>query len=79
MAELPNMKMTKNEMPTQDPKVRAHNFEEVALGEDEYFLMGDNRSASFDSRMVDEMFTLEDIRSASGFILFPFDKMKSME
>ena len=55
------------------------DFEEVALGEDEYFLMGDNRSASFDSRMVDEMFTLEDIRSASGFILFPFDKMKSME
>lgn len=35
MAELPNMKMTKNEMPTQDPKVRAHNFEEVALGYDE--------------------------------------------
>lgn len=35
MAELPNMKMTKNDMPTQDPKVRAHNFEEVALGYDE--------------------------------------------
>ena len=35
MAEIPNMKMTKNEMPTQDPKVRAKNFEEVALGYDE--------------------------------------------
>ena len=35
MAELPNMKMSKNEMPTQDPKVRARNFEEVALGYDE--------------------------------------------
>ena len=35
MAELPNMKMNKNEMPTQDPKVRARNFEEVALGYDE--------------------------------------------
>ncbi len=32
MAELPNMKMNKNEMPTQDAKVRAKNFEEVALG-----------------------------------------------
>ena len=32
MAELPNMKMTKNEMPTQDPKKRAKNFEEVTLG-----------------------------------------------
>ena len=29
------MKMNKNEMPTQDPKVRARNFEEVALGYDE--------------------------------------------
>ena len=32
MAELPNMRMNKNEMPTQDPKVRARNFNEVALG-----------------------------------------------
>ncbi|MBQ3056468.1 MAG: NADPH-dependent glutamate synthase [Clostridia bacterium] len=29
---MPNMSLKKNEMPTQDPKVRAHNFEEVALG-----------------------------------------------
>ena len=28
----PNMSLTRNEMPTQDPKVRAHNFDEVALG-----------------------------------------------
>ena len=27
-----NMSLTKNAMPTQDPKVRAHNFREVALG-----------------------------------------------
>ncbi|MFA6624383.1 MAG: NADPH-dependent glutamate synthase [Bacilli bacterium] len=27
-----NMKPTKNPMPTQDPKVRAHNYEEVTLG-----------------------------------------------
>lgn len=35
MAEIPNMKMTKNEMPTQEPKKRAKNFDEVALGYDE--------------------------------------------
>ena len=29
---MPNMRMTKNEMPEQDPIVRAGNFEEVALG-----------------------------------------------
>ena len=27
-----NMSLTRNEMPTQDPQVRAHNFSEVALG-----------------------------------------------
>ncbi len=27
-----NMSLKKNEMPAQDPKVRAHNFDEVALG-----------------------------------------------
>ncbi|MBQ8782776.1 MAG: NADPH-dependent glutamate synthase [Clostridia bacterium] len=30
-----NMKNTKNPMPSQDPKVRARNFQEVALGYDE--------------------------------------------
>ena len=30
-----NMSLKKNEMPTQDPKVRAHNFDEVAMGYDE--------------------------------------------
>ncbi len=35
MPELPNMKMQKNPMPTQDPKKRAKNFDEVALGYDE--------------------------------------------
>ena len=29
---MPNMSLTKNPMPSQDPKVRAHNFDEVALG-----------------------------------------------
>ena len=30
-----NMSLKKNEMPTQAPEVRAHNFDEVALGYDE--------------------------------------------
>ena len=32
---MPNMNPKKNEMPTQDPTVRAHNFNEVALGYEE--------------------------------------------
>ena len=35
MAELPNLSNEKNAMPVQDPKVRAHNFDEVALGYEE--------------------------------------------
>ena len=35
MPELPNMSLKKNEMPVQDPKKRARNFEEVALGYEE--------------------------------------------
>ena len=29
---MPNMNHKRNEMPTQEPRVRAHNFDEVALG-----------------------------------------------
>ncbi len=29
---MPNMSMKKNPIPTQDPQIRAHNFEEVTLG-----------------------------------------------
>ena len=29
---MPNMSLKKNEMPSQDPKVRSGNFLEVALG-----------------------------------------------
>ncbi|MBO7390316.1 MAG: dihydropyrimidine dehydrogenase, partial [Clostridia bacterium] len=32
---MPNMNPKKNEMPTQAPEVRAHNFNEVALGYEE--------------------------------------------
>lgn len=29
---MPNMSLKKNEMPTQEPEVRAKNYKEVALG-----------------------------------------------
>ena len=29
---MPNMRATKNPMPSQDPNVRNHNFDEVTLG-----------------------------------------------
>lgn len=42
------------------------------LGDDEYFLMGDNRNASMDSRMLG-FFNSKDIMSKYAFIVFPFD------
>ncbi len=38
---MPNMSQIKNPMPTQDPMVRAHNFEEVALGYSESAAMNE--------------------------------------
>ena len=37
----PNMSLTKNAMPTQDASVRAHNFDEVALGYTEEQALGE--------------------------------------
>ena len=31
-AEMANMSLKRNEMKTQEPKLREHNFDEVALG-----------------------------------------------
>lgn len=51
------------------------DFDKVTLGKDEYFLMGDNRIVSYDSRRVGP-FKRKDIRGKDVCVLFPFDKMK---
>ena len=51
------------------------DFEKVTLGEDEYFLMGDNRVVSYDSRRVGP-FKRDDIKGKGIFVLYPFDKIK---
>lgn len=48
------------------------DFDEVTLGEDEYFLMGDNRRYSMDSRMVGS-FHKDEIVSKGIFIYYPFN------
>ena len=50
------------------------NFGPIVLKEDEYFLMGDNRQVSFDSRRVGP-FLGKDIISKSVFVYYPFDKI----
>lgn len=51
------------------------DFDEVILGEDEYFLMGDNRVNSTDSRMVGP-FKGENIVGKDVYVFFPFNRMK---
>ena len=49
------------------------DFEEVKLGDDEYYLLGDNRMVSLDSRYVGPVHK-KDIEGTTSFIIFPFNK-----
>ncbi len=50
------------------------NFGPYELGEDEFFVMGDNRLRSYDSRNLG-FFNQDRIVSKSVFVLYPFDKI----
>ena len=54
------------------------NFTEdfqITLGEDEYFLMGDNRLASTDSRVLGP-FSIDDILGSQGVVIYPFSHIQ---
>ena len=51
------------------------DFREIRLGADEYFLMGDNRTGSTDSRYFGP-FHRSDIISKDMLILFPFHRIR---
>lgn len=59
-------------------EVFTENFEEVKLGEDEYWLMGDNRINSIDSRHFGP-FSRKDIKGKSLFFLLPFERFGDVE
>ena len=50
------------------------NFE-ITLSYDEYFLLGDNRLNSTDSRVLGP-FSFHDIIGAGGIVIYPFDEIK---
>lgn len=50
------------------------NFREITLGNDEYFLMGDNREISKDSRILG-VIKKEEIEGTVGIVLYPFNKI----
>jgi len=48
-------------------------IKEITLEEDEYYLMGDNREISLDSRTLG-VIKKKEIEGTVGIVLFPFDK-----
>lgn len=64
-----------NDHKMEDPYAtnETSDFEAVTLGDDEYFLLGDNRSISLDSRIIGPV-KEKDIEGRTDFVIFPFDK-----
>lgn len=54
------------------------NFQEITLGEDEYFLMGDNREISLDSRTLG-VIKKQEIEGTVGIIIYPFNRIGSVK
>lgn len=51
-----------------------YDFEKVTLEDDEYFVMGDNREDSLDSRVLGEI-NRKNIKGTAKLVLFPFNKI----
>ncbi len=49
------------------------SFAEIKLGKDEYFVMGDNREISLDSRILG-IIKKDEIEGTVGIILYPFNR-----
>lgn len=64
----------KSQIKSKSNNLFTDNFGPIVLGDDEYFLMGDNRPYSHDSRAVGA-FDKNSIVSKSVLVLFPFDKI----
>ncbi len=54
------------------------DFERIVLGDDEYFVMGDNREGSLDSRKLGPVKNSQ-IKGTAHFVLFPFNKIGNIE
>ena len=55
-----------------------YSVDPVTLGEDEYFILGDNRVVSLDSRAFGKV-SREEIEGTTNFIMYPFSKIGKIE
>ena len=54
------------------------DYESITLGEDEYFVLGDNRAVSLDSRRIGPV-KKSQIKGTTNFVLFPFSRFGKLE
>lgn len=59
-------------------KTTTNDFDNVILGENEYFVMGDNRAVSKDSRIIGPV-NIKNIKGKTNLIIFPFNKIGTVE
>ncbi len=57
---------------------KTSDVEKVKLGKDEYYVLGDNRNNSMDSRYYGP-FKKDKIKGSTNFIIFPFSKFGKVE
>ena len=55
-----------------------YNIDPVTLSEDEYFVLGDNRIISLDSRVFGKI-NRSEIKGTTNFIMYPFSKIGKVE
>ncbi len=59
-------------------KTDTNDFDNIVLGENEYFVMGDNRVVSKDSRVIGPV-NIKNIKGKTNLIIFPFNKIGFVE
>ena len=59
-------------------KTTTNDFDNVVLGENEYFVMGDNRTVSKDSRIIGPV-NIKNIKGKTNLVIFPFNKIGIVE
>ncbi len=54
------------------------DYKSITLGEDEYFVLGDNRVISLDSRTIGPV-KKKNIKGTTNFIIYPFNRFGKVE